>query len=686
MLSTARTVCLLSLCLLSPVALAGDVLTPHKVARLRSVGAAQISPDGRLVAYTLNVPREAGVDDDGSAWSELHVLDVASGRQRAFITGKVSVRSLAWTPDGSGIAFLAKREGDEQTALYVIPHDGGEARRAASLKTSISAYSFSPDGKRVAVVAEEPADEEREKAQKQGFKQEIYEEDVPFARVWIAQAFETEPEPRRLELEGHVHAVEWSPVDERLAVAVTPTPLVDDSYMRQRVRIVDSADGTLLAKIENPGKMGPFAWSPDGQRIALISALDVHDPSPGRILVADATSGRFEIRLGDYPGHASQLAWSDARSVMFVAGKGVWSEWASLDVTDGSIEAAPIPARGPILLALSLAPQAGAAAFVADSPAHPPELFTLASSDTLPLRRTDSNPWLAEQRLAQQEVVRFEARDGLALEGLLIRPLDEQPGRRYPLILSVHGGPEAHHSNGWLTGYSNPGQMAAARGMAVFYTNYRGSTGRGVEFSKLSQGDPAGKEFDDLVDAVDHLIATGLVDQDKVGVTGGSYGGYATAWCSTYYSDRFAAGVMFVGISNKVSKVGTTDIADEEFYVHALKRVQDDNWDFFLERSPIYHVEKSKTPLLILHGKDDPRVNRGQSMELYRHFKMQQKPVRLVFYPGEGHGNRNAASRLDYNLRALGWLEHYLNGPGGELPPYEVDHSDPEKAAEDSGS
>src|SRR5690606_12470890 len=202
-----------------------------------------------------------------------------------------------------------------------------------------------------------------------------------------------------------------------------------------------------------------------------------------------------------------------------------------------------------------------------------------------------------------------------------------------------HGGPESHYKNGWLTGYSSFGQLAAARGFAVFYPNYRGSTGRGVAFSKLSQGDPAGLEFDDLVDAVDHLIEIGLVDRDKVGVTGGSYGGYATAWLSTRYSDRFAAGVMFVGISNKISKVGTTDIPNEEFLVHARKRPWE-NWQFFLERSPIYYADDSTTPLLILHGEDDPRVDPGQSHELYRHLKLRgQAPVRLVLYPGEGHGN-----------------------------------------------
>jgi dipeptidyl aminopeptidase/acylaminoacyl peptidase len=164
------------------------------------------------------------------------------------------------------------------------------------------------------------------------------------------------------------------------------------------------------------------------------------------------------------------------------------------------------------------------------------------------------------------------------------------------------------------------------------------------------------------------------VDKAKVGITGGSYGGYATAWGSTYYTDRFAAGVMFVGISNNVSVVGTTDIPHEMHLVHHRKWLWED-WDYFLKGSPLRYVEKARTPLLILHGKDDPRVHPGQSLELYRHLKVLDKaPVRLVLYPGEGHGNRRAASRLDYHLRLLQWMEHFLKGPGGEPPPYELDY------------
>jgi dipeptidyl aminopeptidase/acylaminoacyl peptidase len=422
--------------------------------------------------------------------------------------------------------------------------------------------------------------------------------------------------------------------------------------------VIDAKDGTMRARIENPGKLGAYEWSPDGKRIAFVSGEDIHDPHAGRLMVADTATGAFgQVLAPKWEGDASEIAWLDAETIAFVAEDGV--ENALARVSAAAKNAQPeilLPKGTGAITAFSLSRATRTFAVVASTASHPAELFTGKLGATAQ-RRSDSNPWLSGLRLARQEIVRHPARDGLVLSGVLVRPLDEKPGQRYPLILSVHGGPEAHIAHGWVTGYSNPGQLAAARGFAV-----------------LGQGDAAGKEFDDLIDAVDHLIGTGLVDAKKVGVTGGSYGGYATAWCSTRFSERFAAGVMFVGISDNISKVGTTDIADEEFYVHARKRPWED-WQFLLERSPIYHTANARTPLLILHGKDDPRVNVGQSRELYRHLKLRnQAPVRLVLYPGEEHGNRKAAARFDYNLRLMQWMEHYLTGPGGTPPPYVIDY------------
>jgi dipeptidyl aminopeptidase/acylaminoacyl peptidase len=660
---------------------AGEVMTPARVAETRSVTSAAMSPDGKQVAYVVSVPRKPLAEDDGLPWTELYVLDVASGATRPFVTGKQNVANVQWTPDSKGVAFLAKRGDDKNNCLYVLATDGGEARKAAALDEAISDYSFASDGARVALVANEPKPEAMKKREGKGFKQEIYEEDWQPAKIWIAKAFDLGAKPTELAFDGSAHHVEWSPVDDRLAISVTPTPLTDDEYMRIRVHVIDANDGHLLAHCDNPGKLGDFAWSPDGKWIAMVAGLDVHDPAPECLMVSPASGGAPVDVLPNYPGKIDALGWRDAASILYVASQGCATVFERVEAKPGSTPKTIVKGGEAILTTISLASDGQSAAFVASSPSHAPELYTMKHGDTAPTRRTDSNPWLKDVRLAKQEVVKFKARDGLELEGVLLHPLGETKGTRYPLIVYVHGGPEAHEKNGWITGYATPGQVSAARGFAVFHVNYRGSTGRGLAFSKSSQGDPAGKEFDDVVDAVDALIASGLVDKSKVAVTGGSYGGYATAWLSTKYSDRFAAGVMFVGISDKLSKVGTTDIADEDYYVHLMKRPWEE-WNTLLERSPIFYAGQCKTPLLILHGKDDPRVNPGQSREMYRHLKLRSAaPVRLVFYPGEGHGNRRSATRYDYNLRMLQWIEHYLTGPGGAMPPFELDYEGKPDAA-----
>ena len=176
-------------------------------------------------------------------------------------------------------------------------------------------------------------------------------------------------------------------------------------------------------------------------------------------------------------------------------------------------------------------------------------------------------------------------------------------------------------------------------------------------------------------------LQIGLVDREKVGVTGGSYGGYASAWCATALTEHFAASVMFVGISDQISKFGTTDIPNEMFMVHS-RRLPWEYWDWMRERSPIFHTPEARTPILIMHGKEDTRVHPSQSLELYRYLKMLGNvPVRLVWYPGEGHGNRKAGARYDYSKRLMRWMDHYLEGPGGDPPPYKVDY--PQMAEED---
>ncbi|HKA37375.1 MAG TPA: S9 family peptidase [Thermoanaerobaculia bacterium] len=652
--------------------LAADTLTPFDVARLKTVTAVALSPDGSRIAYLLGVPRRVPEEDDGPAWAELHVVG-RDGASRGYVTGAVTAGDIAWAKDGSEIFFLAKRGKDENRCLYGIPADGGEARKVLCHGAEISAFSLAPDGKRLAFLAADEVPQKTRDLEKKGLNQQVYEESAKPVRIWIASLAEGAPKPRALEIAGSASELKWSPSGNLLAFALAPTSLVDDGYMRKRVTIADADSGKVLARVENPGKLGALSWSPDGKNLAYIAGADANDPSAGRLMAVAASGGAPRDLLPGYEGNAGKVAWRDSQTVIFAGAEGV-------ETVLGEVSLAR-PGRserrgGPILWDFDISGDGKTVAMVAHTAAHPPEVYRWAATDKEPRRLTTSNPWLSGKRLAPQEVVKFKARDGLALEGVLIRPLDEKKGERYPLILYVHGGPEGNQSNGWLTTYSEPGQVGAARGFAVFYPNYRGSTGRGVAFSKMGQGDPAGKEFDDLVDAVDSLVASGLADKAKVGITGGSYGGYATAWCTTRYSDRFAAGVMFVGISDLVSKAGTTDIPMEEAAVHAMRWPWED-WRLALERSPIFYADKSRTPVLILDGKEDPRVHPSQSLVFYRYMKMRSKaPVRLVLYPGEGHGNRNSAHQLDYNLRMMEWLEHYLKGPGGDPPKYEIEHEE----------
>ena len=662
------------LCFLAALPLAAaETLTPFDVAKIRTVTSVALAPDGSRIAYTLAVPRRPFDEEDGPAWVELHVVG-RDGASRGYVTGPITVGGITWMKDGREIAFLAKRGKEENRCLYAIAADGGESRKILCHGADISGYSLAPDGQRVAYLAVEETPRARKDLEKKGFNQQVYEESAKPVRIWIASMSGGDSKPKALDIPGSASDLHWSPAGNLLAFAVAPTSLVDDGYMRRRVTIADADSGKIVAKVENPGKLGAIAWSPDGKNLAYIAGNDANDPSAGRLLTVSSAGGMPRDVLPGYEANVARIVWRDADNVMFVSGEGVESVLGA--VQRERLGRPALYRGGPIASEFDVSRDGKTVALAGSAPAHPAEVYLWTLSERAPRRLTTSNPWLSGKRLAPQEVVKFKARDGLPLEGLLIRPLEERKGERYPLILSVHGGPEGHHSNGWLTTYSEPGQVAAARGFAVFYPNYRGSTGRGVAFSKMGQGDPAGKEFDDLVDAVDHLVAAGLVDKAKVGITGGSYGGYATAWCSTRYSDRFAAGVMFVGISELVSKAGTTDIPMEEMMVHARRWPWDD-WKLALERSPIYYADRSKTPVLILDGKDDPRVHPSQSLEFYRYMKLRGKaPVRLVLYPGEGHGNRNAGHRLDYSLRMMQWMEHYLKGPAGEPPNYEIDYEE----------
>ncbi|UCG50477.1 MAG: S9 family peptidase [Candidatus Latescibacterota bacterium] len=659
---------------------AADTLSPADILMIKTASSARISPDGKWIAYTVRVPRKAD-DEAGADYRELHVVSTRTGETRPFITGEVTINSPSWSPDGSHIAFLAKRGEKAKTQVWSIPTDGGEAFQVTHSETNVSAFRWHPDGKQIAYVATTPPTKTEKKLKDKGYGFVFYEENLKHRNLYVIPVDAGEDIDANQLTDGlTVWGFEFSPDGKSIALSASEKNLVDYRYMFEKIHILDVATEELRQLTNNPGKLGNYAFSPDGKRIAYAAAKEQWDHAVSQAYVIDVSGGDpVNLTPADFLGHINWVEWKDKKTVVYRAGEGVWNTLSTVKAEGGDRKIILHSEKTGIIFGTpTFTKNFKHFAMLGTAPDVPLEVYYWSGGKKLK-RMTTLNPWLSERKLARQEVVRYPARDGREIEGILYYPIDYKEGTRYPLIVTVHGGPESHYTNGWHTRYFQPPQVLAGKGYFVFLPNYRSSTGYGIDVIRTDHlGDPAGKEFDDVADGIDYLIDQGMVDRERVGLGGGSYGGFAAAWFSSYYTEKVKAACMFVGISDLVSKRGTTDIPYEEWLVHSKDKLED-MWQLSLERSPIYHAHKSRTAVLIVGGQADPRVHPSQSLEYYRRLKMNDHPaVRLVQYPGERHGNRKQPGKADILYRLIEWYDWYVmeNKPlDGPMPPLDISDS-----------
>jgi dipeptidyl aminopeptidase/acylaminoacyl peptidase len=671
---------LVFMCALPLKALSTDNVRPHlslkDLSKIKRVISAKMSPDGQYIAYVTTNPRKVYHDDDGHNWRELYVLN-KKGEIVPFITGQEAIGQIQWAGNSQYLWFLAKRGDDEFVSINIIDMKGGEAQKIVNHETHISGFAVSKDNKKLIYWAEQ-RDLVREGLEKKGFNARVFEEDEAQNNLWLVEFLKTENTISLIKHKHHIIDAQFMPDGKRILVQDAPSALADDVIMRKSLRLINLA-GKELIKFEHQGKMGKVLLSANGRQVAVIGSQDAMDPSEGRLLVARTNQSKLRHILPDFAGHVRDIAWLSNRTVAFIGHKGTGSLIGSKSISDESSDYKTLEFGSLIHNSISAEVEGKDMAVIAHTGEHPPEVYKLKNRSLS--RISHSNPWLAGYQLAKQESISFMARDGIKIEGILIRPL-KKTEQASPLLIFVHGGPENHVSNGWISRYSRPVQYAAAMGYASFLPNYRGSTGRGVAFTKSGQGDYAGAEFNDLLDAKKHLVKEGIALADKTGITGSSYGGYAAAWAATAMSEHFAAAVMSMGISNQLSKFGTTDIPTEMHQLHAQKLPWHD-WQWMLERSPLFYVEKAKTPLLIMHGELDSRVDLSQAMELYRALKtLRLTPVRLVIYPQEGHGFSRNAAKLDYSIRLMRWMDAFLLSENKQTPIQLLEHGSYEQQKE----
>lgn len=656
---------------------AQDVFTVEDLFSLKFATSARISPDGKWIAYTVSVPREVG-KKAGSRYTELYVVSTKSGEIRPFVTGEVAVSGVRWSPDGNAISFLMTRGDDAKRQVWTIRVDGGEAVQVSHSKSNVIAYRWHPSAEHIAYIAVEPKSKREKKLKKKGYGFIFYEENLKHRNLYMLEVtdYGTGGEAERLTDDITVWSFEFSPDGRYIALGASEKNLIDHRYMFQKIYLYDTTTGDYRQFSNNPGKLGNYTFSPDGDYVAYTAGLTLNDHAVSQVLVQPIAGGEaVNLTPPAFKGHVNWAAWKDNKTVIFMAGEGVWNTLNAVKRTGGDRKVV-LNSRdtGAAFGRPSYTMGFKQLAFTASSPTIPSDVFFWPGKGK-PKRMTTLNPWIADRKLGKREIIRYKTRDGAEVEGLLNFPVDYEQGKQYPLVVNVHGGPESHHRNAWRTHYSRPTQVLNGRGYFVFLPNYRGSTGYGLEYVAPHFGDPAGVEFDDIADGIEYLVGQNMVDPERVGLGGGSYGGYAAAWFSGYYTDLVKAVVMFVGISDLISKRSTTDIPLEETYVHSAKELEE-MWEFSLQRSPIYYAHQSKTATLIIGGASDTRVHPSQSIEFYRRLKVNDHPaVRLVQYPGERHGNRKMPGRWDVALRTLQWYDWYVKDGkpfDGEMPPVDI--------------
>lgn len=678
--AAAVIISLVAFFLAAGVAVAGGV-TPEDVIATTLCYAAEISPDGGHIAYIVATQRGAD-EEPGGRYTELYVVSTKTGKVSPFIIGEVNVSSPQWSPDGSKIAFLTSRGEKAKTQVWMIPLGGGESVQVTHSKTGVSTYRWHPSGEKIAYVATAEDSKREKKLDDKGYGFIFYEENLKHRNLYMVDvsAGERDAEPEQLTENITVWGFAFSRDGGKIAASASTKNLIDYRYMFSKVYLLDTQTRKLTRLTDNPGKLGSYAFSPDGSQLAYTAALDQSDHAASQVFVMSVTGGAARnLTPANFRGHAKWVAWKNNKTVVYAANEGVWTTLSTVSAAGGKRAVILDSSKsGAAFGSPSFTPDFKHLAMIGSASDVPNDVYYWTPGKE-PRRVTDLNPWVAERDLGEQEIIRYPARDGLEIEGILIKPVGYQEGTRYPLIVVVHGGPEANYTNGWLTRYSNPGQTLADRGYAVFYPNYRASTGYGLDFAMAGYEDPAGKEFDDIADGIDYLIdGYKIADRERVGLGGGSYGGYAAAWFSSYYTKYCKAVMMFVGISDVISKRGTTDIPYEELYVHSGKKLED-MWQMALERSPIYWAHQSRTAVLIVGGASDTRVHPSQSIEYFTRLKMNHHPaVRLVQYPGEGHGNRNQTGQIDVLQRTLQWYDWYVKNAkplDGPLPPLDISDS-----------
>ena len=636
--------------------------TPELSMRVDVIGEVMPSPDGRWVAYTRS---RAVMEETRSELVTQIYLARSDGSRRFQLTAdKESSNAPAFSPDSRFVYFLSSRSGNQN--LWRISVAGGEAERLTDWDGKIGSFQESPDGKSIAFTGLK-ADPEKKKAEKEKRDFRVVDENPEIHGLWVVRtaAPRDEIEPKAVfDSSYHVARIEWSPDSQKIVFEHWPRP--EPPYRFQAdISEVDIKSGKTrpLADTELT-EHSPY-YSGDGQLLAYVrSSEPLRWAGEGRLVVLDLASserhtlpvtydefGRGSNLLG-FSADSERLYFTETTKTRNVLRSiGLHGIIASLDQPPGGTLSTY--GRGARLNATGT--HIGFSAESWDRAAEA-SVLDLAQGDARQVSTHGDE--LPDLPIGKTEVVRWKAKDGLGVEGLLTYPVGYESGKRVPFVLVIHGGPMGVFTDLFLGARGlYPIAAFAAKGYAVLRPNPRGSSGYGKKFRMANYGDWGGGDYQDIMAGVDHVIEMGVADPERMAVMGWSYGGFMTSWVITH-TNRFKAACVGAAVTNLWSFTGTSDIPN--FLPDYFAGEPWENFDAYRDHSPMSFVKGVTTPSLILHGEQDLRVPISQGYELYNALKRQGVKTKMVVYPRTPHGPREPKFLLDVARRHLAWVEDHL--------------------------
>jgi dipeptidyl aminopeptidase/acylaminoacyl peptidase len=654
-------------------AIGQNTWTAEKIMQYKNITGTNISPDGKYIAYVVRVPFMEGEKSEYN--DQIYIAAVDGSFNVQYTRGEKSSSAPQFSPDGKQVAFLSNRV-DNKNQIFTMRLMGGEPEQITETKTGVASFKWSPDGNRIAYLMKDADTKEEEKMKKEKNDVILVDKNYKYNHLYTvsASADKTGKHTTKRLTSGtyHVNDFDWSPDGATLAFSFAPNPKINDAGLESDISTIPADSGKVTSLVKRPGVDVSPMYSPDGKWIAFQSS----GGQPERVGLSDvykvSAAGGDLVELQKTPDrNANIVGWAQDGSHLFISES---YKTSNVLLALPSSSTVKIPkgdymaysdSKLPIITTLNGSSgsfsisKSGKMSYTSEDSNTPKEVFTAGLKGENNKKISNVNADFNPPPLGKTELISWKSKDGLVIEGLLTYPIGFEKGKKYPIVLQIHGGPAGVFSQTYTGAPSiYVTQYFAQKGFIVLRPNPRGSSGYGKEFRYSNVRDWGFGDYQDLMTGVDHVLAMGIADANKQFVMGWSYGGYMTSWVVTQ-TDRFKAASMGAGLPNLVSMVTTTDIPDY-IVAHAGGKEFWEEYEEYEKHSAIYQIKNAKTPTQVIHGANDLRVPFTQGQEFYNALKRKGVDTEMIVYPRTPHGPQEPKLLIDVTPRIMTWFEKYL--------------------------